>query len=72
MMTLHFLNDVANYTESTQKIKKKTVIIASLKSETVGKLINRIPGSRLLVSSLQGSAFRIGDTPVVMDFFSGV
>ena len=31
------------------------VIITSLKSETMGKLINRIPGSRLLISSLRGS-----------------
>ena len=31
MMTLHFLNDVANDAEST-KIKKKYVIIATLKS----------------------------------------
>ena len=35
------------------------VIIASLKSETMGKLINRIPGSRLLISSLPGSALRM-------------
>ena len=28
------------------------------KSETVGKLINRIPGSCLLISSLPGSALR--------------
>ena len=34
-------------------------IIASLKSETIGKLINRIPGSRLLISSLHGSALRM-------------
>ena len=34
------------------------VIIAILKSETMGKLINRIPGSRLLISSLPGSALR--------------
>ena len=51
-MTLHFLDDVANDAESTH------VIIASLKSETMGKLINRIPGSRLLISSLPGSALR--------------
>ena len=31
---------------------------ASLKSETMGKLINRIPGSRLLISSLPGLALR--------------
>ena len=51
------LNDVANDTESTQKIEKY-VIIAILKSETMGKLINRIPGSRILISSLPGSALR--------------
>ena len=34
------------------------IIIASLKSETMCKLINRIPGSRLLTSSLPGSALR--------------
>ena len=56
-MTLHFLNDITNDTESTQKIENY-VIIAILKSETMGKLINRIPGSRLLISSLPGSALR--------------
>ena len=35
------------------------VIISGLKSETMGKLINRIPGSCLLVSSLPGSALRM-------------
>ena len=34
------------------------VIITSLKTETMGKLINRIPGSCLLISSLPGSALR--------------
>ena len=34
------------------------VMIASLKSETMGKLINRIPGLRLLISSLPGLALR--------------
>ena len=34
------------------------VIIASLKSETMGKLINRIPGSFILISSLPGSALK--------------
>ena len=38
--------------------KKKYVIIASLKRETRGKLINSIPGSRLLIPSLPGSALR--------------
>ena len=57
MMTLHFLNDITNDTESTQKIENY-VIIASLKSKTMGKVINRIPGSCLLISSLPGSALR--------------
>ena len=35
------------------------VIIASLKSESTCKLINRIPGLRLLISSLPGSASRM-------------
>ena len=48
-MTLHFLNDVANDTESTPK---KYVIIASLESETMGKLVNRILGKCLLTSNL--------------------
>ena len=38
---------------------KNYVKIASLKSETMGKLINRIPASRLLISSLPGSALRM-------------
>ena len=37
-MTLHFLNDASNDVESTQKIENY-VIIASLKSETMGKQI---------------------------------
>ena len=49
-MTLHFLNDVANDAESTQK-SKNYVIIASLKSEAMDKLINRIPGSHLSISN---------------------
>ena len=44
-MTMHFLNDVANGAESL-KIENY-FIIASLKSETMGKLINRIPSSNL-------------------------
>ena len=35
------------------------IITASLKSEQTGKLINRIPGSRLLLSSLPGSTSRM-------------
>ena len=58
MMTMHFLNDVAKDTESTQKKNENYVIIASLKRETMGKLMKRIPGSRLLISSLPGSALR--------------
>ena len=41
-----------------QKIEN-FIIIASLKTETMGKLINRIPDSRLLISSLPGSALRM-------------
>ena len=41
-----------------QHKKENYVIIASLKSETMGKLINRIQGSRLSISSLPGSALR--------------
>ena len=37
---------------------KKYVIIASLKSKSVGKLIIRIPGSRFLISSVPGLALR--------------
>ena len=37
---------------------KTNVIIASLKNEAMDKLINRIPGSRLLISSLPGSALK--------------
>ena len=57
MKKLHFLNDVANDAESTQKLKNYA-IIASLKSETVCYLINRIQGSRILILSLPGSALR--------------
>ena len=39
MMTLHFLNDVASDAESTKKMENY-VIIASLKSGAMGKLIN--------------------------------
>ena len=47
-----------NDAESTQKIENY-VIIASLKRETIGRLINRIPGPRLLISSIPGSALRM-------------
>ena len=41
----------------TEKIENN-VKIACLKKETIGKLINRIPDSRLLISNLPGSALR--------------
>ena len=56
-MTLHFLNNVANDADPTQK-NENYVIIASLKSEIIGKLINKIPGLQILISSLLGSALR--------------
>ena len=56
-MTWHFLNVVANDVESTRQFDN-CVIIASLKSEPMVKLIKRIRGSRLLISSLPGSALR--------------
>ena len=37
---------------------KKYVIIASLKIEAMGTLINRIPGLRILISSLPGLGLR--------------
>ena len=42
-----------------QHKKENCVIVASLKSETMGKLIKRIPGSVLLISSLPGPASRM-------------
>ena len=44
-MTLHVLNDVANEAVSTQNIDHYVQL---------GKLINGIPGSDLLISSLTG------------------
>ena len=52
---LLFLNDVVNDIVSTLN---NDVIIASLKTELTCKLINRIPCSRPLISSLSGSASR--------------
>ena len=66
-MTLnrHTKKTIKTKKKKTKK-KKKThtknttnFIIARLKSETRGKLINRIPGLRLSISSLPGSAFRM-------------
>ena len=56
-MKLHFFNDVANDAESTQKssIKPNSLIC---RVNQLGKLINRIPGSCLLISCLPGSALR--------------
>ena len=51
-MTLYLLDDVANDAEKTQKSNIMS------KSDTMSKLINRIPSSRLLISSLPGSALR--------------
>ena len=45
-------------TLNQQKIENY-VILASLLSETISKLLNRIPGSRLLISKLPGSALRM-------------
>ena len=45
-------------TLNQHKNKKKYIISVSLKCSTMGKLINRIPGSRLLMSSLPGLALR--------------
>ena len=49
-----FLNYVTKDAESTYKVKNY-VVIASLKSVAMGKLINRIPGLPLLISCLPGS-----------------
>ena len=57
-MALHFLNHDANDAESTHTKKENYVIVAGLKSDTMGKLINRIPGLRLLLSILPSSALR--------------
>ena len=51
-MTLHFLNDA----ESTQTSKLRHNCFEEC--STMGKLINRIPSSRLLISSLPSSALR--------------
>ena len=48
-MTFYFLNDVANDAVQINIKIENYVIIASLESETMGKLIHRIPGSRLLI-----------------------
>ena len=50
-MTLHFLNDIAN-----EKLCHNPQFE---ECSTMGKLLNRIPGLRLLISRLQGSALRM-------------
>ena len=57
-MTLHFLM-TSLMTQNQHKNKnKRIVIIASLKSVKYWNKMNRIPGSRLLISSLPGSALK--------------
>ena len=58
-MTLHSLNNVSIDAESTQKKINNYAVFASLKSKQIGKLINKIPDLRLLISSLPGSAWRM-------------
>ena len=50
MMTLHFFNYAVNDAESTKN--RNYVIIASLKSETMGKLINKIPEASSIMRAL--------------------
>ena len=57
MLTLQYLNDTTNDAESTQN-SMITLIIISSNSELIGKLINRIQSSGLLISSLPGLARR--------------
>ena len=57
-MTLQILNE-SLMTLNQHKNKKNDVIITSLKSETMGNMINIIPGLRLWISSLPGSALRM-------------
>ena len=56
-MTLHFLNDVANDAESTQNQKIRHNRCFEEWS-TMGKLVKRILGECLLISSLPGSVLR--------------
>ena len=53
-MTFYFLNNVANGAESIYNYIK----IASLKTKTMGTLINRITGSCLLIPGFPDSALR--------------
>ena len=56
MLTLHFLMTHITLNQSKNRNLSHN---SYLKSETMGKLINRIPGLRLLISSLPGSALRM-------------
>ena len=58
MMTLHFLNNFANDAESINTKIENYIIIASLKSETMDKLINRMPGLHRLILSLPSSVLK--------------
>ena len=55
-MTLHFLMSLM--TLNQHKNKKLHHNRKCEEASTMGKLINRIPGSRLLISSLPSSALR--------------
>ena len=59
-MMLHFFNDIVDDVSDIVTKVNNYVLIASLKSVSTCKLINRIhvPGSRLLISSLPGKASR--------------
>ena len=54
-MAMHFLNDVANDAELTQKSRHNRLFE---ECSTMDKQINRILRSCLLISSLPGSALR--------------
>ena len=55
MLTLHFLMTPMTLNQPKNRNLSHN---SYLKSETMGKLINRIPGLLLLISSLPGSALR--------------
>ena len=56
-MTMHFLNDVVDDVESTQDLIITSYSLVRRVNQ-LGKLINRIPGLRLLITNLAGSALR--------------
>ena len=58
MLTLHLMNDISTDDESTKKLIIPSYLLVS-RVDLFGKLIDRIPGSRLLISSLLGSALRM-------------